>query len=146
MDAQVITGVVVSTPYVNSGMPNNAGGGVADSGLASGIPAANVPMQADVVSINQAAGSSQGYQIGSDNSSNSAKEQKVTVNSKSATSENARSVVIKYNQLARASVVEFLDEGGNIVSQTPPRMYLKTMEASSSKLDASPGKLLNKVA
>jgi E3 ubiquitin-protein ligase DOA10 len=147
MDAQVITGVAASTPYVNSGTPNNAGnGGVADSGSSSSILTASIQGQTDVVDINQTAGSGQEYQKSVDLNSKLVSEQRVSVNGKSSTRENVKSVDITYNQLARESVIKFLDEEGNIVSQTPPRMYLKTMEARSSKLDAHLGKLLNEVA
>jgi uncharacterized FlaG/YvyC family protein len=147
MDAQIITGVAVSTAYVNSGMPNSAGNsGVADSGSSSSILTANIQGQADVVDINQTIGSGQEYQKSVDLNSKLVSEQRASVNGKSQARENVKSVNITYNQLARESVVKFLDEEGNIVSQTPPKMYLKTMEARSSKLDVHPGKLLNEVA
>jgi hypothetical protein len=141
MDAQVITGVAASTSYVNSGTPNNAGSSRAaeSGGSSSGILTANIQGQTDVVDINPSVGPAMG-------GGRIANEQSVSINSKSSTGENVKSVDITYNQLARESVVKFLDEEGNIVSQTPPQMYLKTMEARSSKLDALPGKLVNEVA
>jgi len=141
MSMQAISNTAVATPYVSSGMGDAAGSIAVESAMSSAMPEAVAQGQADVVDIRQAGGGGQGAQETTD-----AGNQRRSLSGKSPGPDSEKSVVITYNQLARESVVKFLDEEGHIVSQTPPQMYLKTMESSSSKVDEQSGKLLNEVA
>jgi hypothetical protein len=106
----------------------------------SGVVATGVQMQADVIDIRRSGLNEQHYQADANADTKSAG------NRRESGKETSNTVVITYNQQARESVIKFLDGEGNIVSQSPPRMYLKTMESSNSRKSEDPGNLLNKVA
>ncbi len=133
--------MAVGTPYVSSGAGDAAGSITAESVMSSGMPAAFAQGQADFVDIRQARGEGKGAREATD-----AGDERRSLNGKSPGRGSENSVVITYNQLARESVVKYLDEEGNVVSQSPPQMYLKTMESSSSKAGEQTGTLLNEVA
>jgi len=141
MNSQVITNMTAGMPYVSSGMADAAENMGAETVSSPSMLAADVKGQADIVDIQQARGEGQ---EGRENAGTDG--QKRSRNGKVAGQAAERSVVITYNQLARESVVKYLDAEGHVISQSPPQMYLKTMESSSSKVDKQPGKLLNKVA
>ena len=111
MGMQAISNTAVATPYVSSGTGDAAGSITAESVISSGMPAAGTQGRADVVDIRKAGGEGQGVREATD-----AGDQRRSLNSKSPGQETEKSVVITYNQLARESVVKYLDEEGNIVS------------------------------
>lgn len=141
MDSQVITGVAASAPYVSAGT-TNASGNMEIAGAVSpaGMLTAGVPIRTDLVDIRRDGAGEEQYR------GDAYAERKPAENRSEPEGETAKTVVITYNQQAHESVIKFLDGEGNIVSQSPPRMYLKTMESSSSRLNENPGTLLNKVA
>jgi len=141
MDAQVVTNTAVGAPYISSGMADGASHATAESVASPGLIAVDTPGRADIVDIRQTKGEGQGGEEAA-----GAGNPRRALNGKSPGQATERSVVITYNQQVRESVVKYLDAEGHIVSQSPPQMYLKTMESSSSKVDKQPGKLLNKVA